>query len=59
MRMSERLDPKDPAPPVKAPDAQATVAYLPPAIAWEEPIEAIAAASCVATPDECQSQPFN
>jgi hypothetical protein len=46
--MSESGEPREPArTPVPPPE------YQPPAIAWEEPLEAIAAATCALIPLEC------
>jgi hypothetical protein len=42
--MNESLETKGAAPPV---DEAQPPEYQPPAIAWEEPLEAIAAGSCV------------
>jgi hypothetical protein len=56
--MNESQDPKDPAMP-RAP-GPAAVEYQPPAIAWEEPLEAIAAASCAFLTNEpgCELHEF-
>ena len=50
--MSEMRDAKSLVPSEPPGTAPATVEYQPPAIAWEEPLEAIAAASCLLIPAE-------
>jgi hypothetical protein len=51
--MSDESDVKDLSPGQAPGTGPAAAAYLPPAIAWEEPLEAIAATSCVLIPLEC------
>jgi hypothetical protein len=55
--MSEMRDPKSLVPSEPPGTAPALAEYQPPAIAWEEPLEAIAAASCALIPLDCAGAP--